>query len=97
MPVLTLEAIEADPWNAVQYELPAEAGRSLLDAALRAVQHCVDHEHKMILVAEDGLRTLGRTPASKSLAEIHKTKKARWVQACARRDLIAEIIRHQSL
>jgi hypothetical protein len=87
-PVLTLEAIEADAWNAVAYELPEKADRALLDAAFRAVRSCVARERELMLAAEDSLHVrAGRTEGENS-APVHACNETRWRQARERLDLI---------
>jgi hypothetical protein len=87
-PVLTLEAIEADAWNAVAYELPEKADRALLDAAFRAVRSCVARERELMLGAEEGLHVpAGRTEGEDSVP-VHAYNEARWRQARERLDLI---------
>jgi hypothetical protein len=50
-PVLTLEAIAADPQNAVDMPLPLDPSRELLAAAKSAAQYIADGEHGMIMQA----------------------------------------------
>ncbi len=87
-PVLTVEAIEADAWNAVAYELPEKADPALLDAAFGAVRGCIARERELMLAAEEGLHVPeGRTEGEDS-APVHACNEARWRQARERLDLI---------
>jgi hypothetical protein len=54
---LTLEAIERDPWNAVELPLPANADAALLQAARSAAEYCADGEHELMLAAREGRYT----------------------------------------
>ena len=40
MTVLTLAAVEAGPWNAVELAWPADADRVFMEAAYRAAKRC---------------------------------------------------------
>jgi hypothetical protein len=94
MPVLTLEALEADPWNAVEYELPEEAERGLLDAAFRAVRGCLKREHDLMLAAEAEWRIKPETGEAEYPPN-HAEHKARWEQGCERLYLIADRYQHE--
>jgi hypothetical protein len=52
---LTLDAISADPWNAVRLDLPADAGAALLTAALAAADRCVREAHGKMMDVREGL------------------------------------------
>lgn len=52
---LTLEAIGADPWNAVRLDLPADAGTELLIAATAAADTCLREAHGKMMDVRDGL------------------------------------------
>jgi hypothetical protein len=49
-PFLTVEAIAADPWNAVELPLPPDASRELLNAAKRAAEYSAEGAHCLMLV-----------------------------------------------
>ena len=84
MAILTLKAIEAYAWNAVEYDFPEDADSALLFAALRAVQSCVAQEHEMMLAME------ASSDSREWSSALYKTCLARWRRACERLDLIAE-------
>jgi hypothetical protein len=90
MAVLTLEAIEADPWNAVECELPEPIDVALLEAASRAVRTCISLEHSRMLEAEES-RHMQRETGETKYPPVHAEHKARWQQAATRLHLIADI------
>ena len=89
-PALTLEAIEQDPWNAVELPLPANADPALLDAAKSAADYCVDGEHALMMAARAGdYVPPGWTPAPDA-PDVHEYNEARWLQALDRSELIEQ-------
>jgi hypothetical protein len=51
---LTVEAIAADPWNAVELPLPPEASRELLNAAKSAAEYSAEGAHCLMLAERVG-------------------------------------------
>jgi len=88
--VLTVEAIEANAWNAVEGELPEDANLPLLNVVLRAVQLCVARERKLMEMAEE-LHSRGAGQAEgRDWGSVKAHHKARWQQASERLHLIAD-------
>jgi len=90
--VLTVDAIEADAWKAIEGELPDDAGMTLLNAALRATQRCLAREHKLMLMAEELTQTQSASgqDAGRDWASVYAQQKARCQQAGERLHLIAD-------
>jgi hypothetical protein len=51
MPILTLELIADDPWNAVDHDLPPDADGDFLELALDAVTYCERSQHALFKAA----------------------------------------------
>jgi hypothetical protein len=94
MPVLTVEAIEEDAWNAVAFELPETAERGLLNVAYRAVKGCLSLERELMLAAEIGWRIKPETGEAE-YPPLYAQHKARWEQGCERLYLIADRYQHE--
>jgi hypothetical protein len=94
MSVLTVEALAANPWNAVEYELPETAERGLLDAAFRAVKSCLSRERDLMLAAEAGWRIKPET-GQVEYPPLYAHHKARWEQGCKRLYLIADFYQQE--
>jgi hypothetical protein len=91
---LTLEAIEADAWNAVTYEFPEKPDRGLLDAAFRAVRGCLAREHELMLAVEVGRRINPET-VQVEYPPAHAHHKARRERGCERLYLIADLYQQE--
>jgi hypothetical protein len=91
MTILTLAAIEADPWNAVELELPADSDRVFLETAYRAAKRCAVIEYDLLIAAREGRHIPeGWMAGDEESPDIHEYNKARWLQAELRMELIAE-------
>jgi hypothetical protein len=95
-PTLTLEAIENDPWNAVELPLPANADETLLKAARSAAEYCADGHHELMM---DALAGRNSEHWSKELdaagipqPDAHEYNEARWLQADKRLGEINEAL-----
>ncbi|MGO9233427.1 MAG: hypothetical protein ACLP4V_04825 [Methylocella sp.] len=94
MTVLTLAAIEADPWNAVELAWPADADRVFMEAAYRAAKRCAVIEYDLLIAAREGRHIPeGWMTGEEESPDIHEYNKARWLQAEQRMELIAECYR----
>ena len=90
MTILTLEAIEADPWNAVKLEWPADADRAFLSGGGLSGRQTV--RRNRIRPVDRCARGVDGT-GEEELPDIHEYNKARWLQAEQRMELIAECYR----
>jgi hypothetical protein len=91
-PTLTLEAIERDPWNAVELSLPPNADAALLQAARSAAEYCADGEHELMLAAREGRYTPPGWTGAEGEPDAHEYNEAKWLQADKRLGLINEQI-----
>ena len=93
---LTLEAIAADPWNAVALPLPADADKELLTAARSAADYCVHGEHHLMMEARAGRNTEHWSEelhaAGIAQPDVHEYNEARWFEAVKRVDAIDEAL-----
>jgi hypothetical protein len=89
---LTLEAIAADPWNAVELPLPADADKELLIAARSAAEYCADGHHELMMKAIAGEYTPPNWTGVGDGTEpdVHEYDEGKWLQADARLNLIDE-------
>ena len=91
-PMLTLEAIAADPWNAVELPLPPGAGKELLTAAREAAAYSHATEHHLMMEARAGRNTEHWSAelhaAGVPQPDIHEYNENRWFQAETRLDEI---------
>jgi hypothetical protein len=94
MPVLTLETIEADAWNAVTYDLPARPEQAVLAGAFRAVRHCIALEYELMLTGAEAWR-FGAADKAAQLRPDYVHHKARWEAACARLHAIADLYQQE--
>jgi len=83
MPILTLEAIRANPWNAVFHQLPLFPDNTTLWTARLAAEYCCTSEHIFLQLAMEGRYWPGNTV-------LHKQIEARWRHAD---DRLAKILR----
>ena len=91
MPVLTLETLIADPWNAVAHDLPSNASRVFLEMVRDAARQCVTGHHALMMAARHGDYTAW-TPDHES-PDAHEEAEAYWLEALARYDLIEKRLR----
>jgi hypothetical protein len=73
-PILTLEAIRANPWNAVYHRLPFYPGSLMVWTAASAVDYCRSSELDFIRAAREGHYWPGN-------AALHKRIEERWRRA----------------
>ena len=95
-PTLTLEAIAADPWNAVELPLPPAADKELLTAARSAAEYCADGEHHLMMEARAGRNTEHWSAALHAAGipqpDVHEYNEDRWFQADTRLGAINEAL-----
>jgi hypothetical protein len=91
-PTLTLEAIERDPWNAVELPLPENPGEALLKAARSAADYCAEGEHELMVAAREGRYTPPGWNGAEGESDAHKYNEDRCLQADRRLGLINEQI-----
>jgi len=91
-PLMTLEAIAADPWNAVELPLPANADQDLLVAVRDAADHFVHSEHHLMLEARAGRNSEHWSEelhaAGIPQPDAHEYNEDRWLQALDRFELV---------
>jgi len=91
---LTLEAITADPWNAVALPLPADADKVLLTAARDVADQFVHEEHHLMREARAGRNTEHWSEelyaAGIAQPDVHEYNEGRWLEAMARVEAIDE-------
>lgn len=87
-PTLTLEAIAADPWNAVELPLPANADKELLTAARSAAEYCVDGHHELMMKARAGEYAPPGWTGAEGEPDAHEYDEDRWLQALDRFELV---------
>ena len=94
MTILTLDAIEAHPKNAVEMEIPADADRVLLQAAYCAARYWADINYILMRAACDGLYIPADyaegMAAGELFPDVHEDNEAEWFRADRRVVLIAE-------
>ena len=83
-PTLTLEAIAADPWNAVELPIPADASKELLTAARSAAEYCAEGHYDLMQQALAGTYTPPGWTGAEGEPDAHEYDEARWQQAEAR-------------
>lgn len=83
-PILTLETIAADPWNAVELPLPANVDKELLIAARSAAEYCADGHHELMEAARRGDHTPPGWTGADNEPDAHEYDEARWLQADTR-------------
>jgi len=88
MTILTIAAIEADPWNAVEYDLPRDADSALLRAANSAARTCMEHEYELMMAAREGLYTPPGWMLAEDAPDIHEYNEYRWLKALDRVETI---------
>ena len=87
-------AIEADPWNAVVLEWPADADRVFMEAAYRAAKRCAVIEFDLLIAAREGRHIPeGWMVREEESPDIHEYNEARWLQAEQHKEFIAECYR----
>ena len=95
-PTLTLEAIAADPWNAVELPLPADASKELLLAARDAAEHSHGLEHHLMMEARAGRNTEHWSAelyeAGIPQPDVHEYNESRWFKAGTRLGEINEAL-----
>jgi hypothetical protein len=91
-PTLTLEAIERDPWNAVELPLPDNPGEALLKAARSAAEYCAEGEHELMVAAREGRYTPPGWTGAEGEPDVHEYNEGNWLQADARLGAINEQI-----
>jgi len=88
-PTLTLEAIANDPWSAVELPLPADADKTLLEAARSAADYCASAEHGLMEAAREGTYTPPGWTGVEDEPD-HEYDEGRFLRAEARLTLIDE-------
>jgi hypothetical protein len=91
-PKLTLEAIAADPWNAVELPLPANADKELLTAARSASEYCADGHHELMMKARAGEYAPPGWTGAEGEPGAHEYDEGRWFQADTRLGEINEAL-----
>jgi len=92
MTTLTLEAIQADAWNAVNLQLPADRDSQLLEAALKASALCVEEAHGKMQAARAGtLIPEGWHPGPES-PDAHEFYEQDWLNALNRFEALQELV-----
>jgi hypothetical protein len=82
MTKLTGQAIEADPWNAIRFDLQDADHVDLRLAALKAAMHCVEEAHDQMVAARAGeLIPEGWQPGH---CDVHECYEGDWAQAMER-------------
>ena len=92
MPILTLELIADDPWNAVDLDLPPKADSDFLDVAFNAVNYCVTSQNAVKMAAR--YRRMAQSPqcTEEVFPNAHGSAEW-WLKALTRYEMINERLR----
>ncbi len=95
MPILTIDALQENPWSVVSHELPPQPPRLLLELAYLAADYCRTSEFLLMEAARLGSYVpCGWMPGDDS-PDVHEASEARWCEADARLAVISELLAQQ--
>jgi hypothetical protein len=88
MPILSIEAIRENPWNAVTHSLPSHPTSFFLELVHLAATYCRTSEYLLMTGARDGSYTPHGWEANDNHPDAHEESEARSCEADRR---LAEI------
>jgi len=90
-PPVTLDAIRAEPFNAVALALPDDASPELLRAVANAADFCLTGDHELMIAARAGIYD---PPGYVGQCDVHEINEGNWLIALARFDDATEKLQH---